>query len=104
MTAWPRNDDERPAFHAAFCTTADRVHAIELVWLAAMSRVRLYRYRFDASAFRRWAEASGQWISNSIVEPVDVQPVGDPVVRHADAGMELRACEVSPADSRKSRC
>lgn len=91
VTAWPRGDDERAGFERAFCTTARRVHAIELAWLAAMSTTVLYRYRFADAPFRPWPEASGQWISDEAVEPVAMEPVGDLVALHADAGIELRA-------------
>ena len=91
VTAWPRNADERGPFRSAFCTTAARVHAIELVWLPALSTTTLYRYRFDAAAFRPWPEASGQWIADQTIEPVDVIDMGDLVRHHIDADIELRA-------------
>ena len=90
VTAWPRDATERTGFRDAFCTTADRVHAIELGWLRAMRTATLYRYRLDASSFRPWPEASGQWISESVVEPIAVDDVGDLLARHADAAVELR--------------
>ena len=81
---------ERSVFDEAFGTAAHRVHAIELDWMPVMQRADLYRYSFDAAAFRPWSDASGQWISDSPIEPMDVQPVGDLVQRHADASIELR--------------
>ncbi len=51
----------------------------------------MYRYTFDASAFRPSHDANGQWISDTAIEPVDVQPVGDLLDLHATAGIELRA-------------
>jgi hypothetical protein len=91
VTAWPRDDSERSAFRAAFTTTASRVHAIELEWLPSMSTTVLYRYRFDTVAFRPWPEAAGQWVSDTPVEPVEVEPVGDLLALHVRAGIELRA-------------
>ncbi len=90
VTAWPRADTERVAFRTAFATVADRVHAIESAWLDVMRTITLYRYRFDSHLFRRWPEASGQWISDATVEPVAVEPVGDLLALHAAAGIELR--------------
>jgi hypothetical protein len=40
--------------------------------------------------FRPWPDASGQWISESVVEPIAVDDVGDLLERHADAAIELR--------------
>lgn len=91
VTAWPRDDVERAAFRAAFCTTSWRVHAIELGWLATLTRTTLYRYRFDASTFRPWAGASGQWIAEETIEPLDVEAITDLTDRHVEAGIELRA-------------
>jgi hypothetical protein len=90
VTAWPRDADERAGFREAFCTTADRVHAIELGWLYAMRTTTLYRYHLDASSFRPWSDASGQWICESIVEPINMDSFGDLLARHADAAIDLR--------------
>ena len=70
---------------------APRLHAIELGWLLPMTSSVLYRYRFDASAFRPWPEASGQWVSDTPVDPIDVERLDDLVGLHAEAGIELRA-------------
>ena len=91
VTAWPRNDVEQAAFRHAFCTTARRVHAIELSWLPTLARTTLYRYRFDASTFRPSADASGQWIADEAVEPLDVEVITDLIDHHVEAGIELRA-------------
>lgn len=90
LTAWPRTGVERTASCAAFATTADRVPAIECSWLAILRRTELASHRFDAVEFRPWPDASGQWIRKSVVEPIDVQPVGDLLTAHADAGIEMR--------------
>jgi hypothetical protein len=36
-------------------------------------------------------EAAGQWISHVPVDPIDVEPVGDLLELHVEAGIELRA-------------
>ncbi len=91
VAAWPRNAVECDQFREAFCTDAARVHAIELRWLPMLESAVLYRYRFDASAFRPWAEASGQWVSDVAVEPTDVERLDDLIGCHVAAGIELRA-------------
>jgi len=90
VTAWSRVDDEAEPFRVAFTTTASRVHAIELGWLERMRDCALYCYQFDSTSFRPWPQASGQWISESAVEPIGVEPVGDLLDQHAVAGIELR--------------
>lgn len=90
VTAWPRDEVERAAFEAAFCTTAVRVHAIETVWLAPMRATTLYRYTLPGESFVPWAEAPGQWVSPTAVEPIGVAPVGDLIALHAAADIELR--------------
>lgn len=91
VAAWPRNTMERALFREAFCTVAERVHAIELGWLARLASAELYRYRLDAATFRPWGEASGQWVSDVVVEPIDVERIDDLIGCHVDAGIELRA-------------
>jgi len=90
VTAWPRSATERAAFEDAFTTTAPRVHAIELGWLARMRAVELFRYSLPADHFVPWPAASGQWIAEGEIAPVAVDPVGDLLAAHADAGIELR--------------
>lgn len=91
VATWPRNAQERVRFQEAFHTTADRIHAVELRWLPDIAAATLFRYRFDATAFRPWPEASGQWISDVPVEPIEVEPIDDLLGRHIDAAIELRA-------------
>lgn len=90
VTAWPRTDAERGVFRAAFCSAADRIHAIELDWLETLRTTTLYRYALDSSAFERLIDANGQWITTSMVEPTDMQAVGDLLDAHVVAGIELR--------------
>jgi hypothetical protein len=90
VTAWPRSAAERPAFAAAFATTAWRVHAMESGWLGRLRAVELFRYHLPAGAFARWPDASGQWVATDAVEPVSVEVVGDLLAAHADAGIDLR--------------
>jgi len=93
VTVWPRDESERPAFEERFGTTAPRLHAVEAAWLERMRTVDLYRYDLPATTFRRWEEASGQWISRAEVVPSTVEPVGDLLALHERAGIELRVVE-----------
>ena len=79
VTFWPADD---PAHHR-------RVHAIEWGWLDAMRTTRLYAYRLDRSSFVE-APGGGGWISAETLRPLSVEPVGDLLERHAEAGIELR--------------
>lgn len=71
-------------------TAAPRVHAIESAWLERMRACDLFVYRLDAAPFERRPEADGHWVSRTAVEPLSVEPVGDLLARHAEAGIELR--------------
>ena len=90
VTVWPRNDEERPHFEQTWQSTAPRVHYIEARWVERMRTVALYRYDLPADTFRRWEEASGQWVSRVEVVPLGVSPVGDLFAAHERAGIELR--------------
>ena len=91
VTAWPRSAAARPHFEAAFSTTASRIHAIELAWLGRVRDAAVWRYEFDSTPFEPWSEATGQWIPPTDIPPLAVEPVGDLLRCHIDAGIELRA-------------
>jgi hypothetical protein len=90
VTAWPHDRARRRHFEASFTTTALRVHAVELAWLDRVRRTELWCYTFDPGPFRPWPEASGQWVADTVIEPIGVEPVGDLLQRHIDATIELR--------------
>ncbi len=90
MTAWPRDLDEGAEFRRLLATSAHRLHAIETTWLDRVRTTQLFRYDFDASDFTPWPDASGQWVSDHVVEPVAVSALGDLVDAHAQARIELR--------------
>jgi hypothetical protein len=91
VTAWPRHPGEVERFRSTLCTTAPRVHAVELGWLDRMRTTQVFRYSFDATQFTARTEASGQWTSHEPVVPLDVEPVGDLLDAHVNASIELRA-------------
>jgi hypothetical protein len=93
VTVWPRDEHERRRYEVTFGTSAPRLHAIETRWLERMRTVELHRYELPASTFRRWKEASGQWISRAEVVPIGVHPVGDLLEAHERAGIELRVLD-----------
>lgn len=67
-----------------------RVHAVEWAWLDRIRSAVLYRYAFDASEFEPWPSAGGHYVSSVGVRPRHVEPTGDLLALHADAGVELR--------------
>lgn len=71
-------------------TTAPRVHAVEAAWLDRIRRCTLHRYAFDAAPFEPWVEAEGQLVTSTTVRPLSVEPVGDLLDLHVEAGIELR--------------
>ncbi len=90
VTAWPRNLRESVEFRRLLATSAYRLHVIETTWLERVRTTQLFRYDFDATDFRPWEEASGQWVSDRPVEPVAVSRMGNLVDAHDLAGIELR--------------
>ena len=90
IPAWPRNEAERRHFEATFCTNAARVHAIESAWLDTIRTTALYRYVLPSQSFERWPQASGQWVSETVVEPLDVVPIGDLLTLHAAECIDMR--------------
>jgi len=90
VTMWPLRATDLPKLREQLVTTAARVHAIESAWLERMRGTTLYRYEFDAEPFSPWEEANGQWITDREVIPTGMEPVGDLVQMHVDAGIELR--------------
>ncbi|MBI1744836.1 hypothetical protein HYR54_17475 [Candidatus Acetothermia bacterium] len=71
-------------------TSATRVHAIESVWLDRIKQTKLYAYRLSSDTFEPYGEADGHWVSRQEVVPLAIEPVGDLLARHAEAGIELR--------------
>jgi hypothetical protein len=67
-----------------------RMHAIESGWLERMRACRLYVYRFAIESFVPEPRSGGAWCARERVEPLSVEPVGDLLERHAEAGIELR--------------
>ena len=51
---------------------------------------RLLAYRLPPETFERYERANGSWVSRQAVAPVEVVELGDPLDRHATAGIELR--------------
>jgi hypothetical protein len=67
-----------------------RVHALQGDWLEALRTTRVVGYRLPDESFERYPAASGYWVSRAPVEPLEVVELGDLLVRHAEAGIELR--------------
>jgi hypothetical protein len=90
VAVFPLHEGERAAFHTRFTTSALRIHAIESAWLDRMRAAQIYRYEFDAAAFSPWDDANGQWIASTEIVPASVTPMGNLLVAHVDAAIELR--------------
>jgi hypothetical protein len=90
VTIWPLRTDDIGAFQTRLTTTAVRVHAIESGWLERMRSTLIYRYDFEPDGFCPWEEANGQWICESDVVPIAVNPMGGLLDAHAQAGIDLR--------------
>jgi len=68
----------------------DRMHGIESDWFGRVRDCRLFVYRLDPRPFRLHNEEAGFWTAQQEVRPLSVEPVGDLLERHAEAGIELR--------------
>jgi uncharacterized protein DUF6886 len=71
---------------------ARMVIAIEGGWLARMQGSELYAYRLPDDRFLRLPphQGSGYYVAYEPVVPLSVEPVGDLLARHVQAGIELR--------------
>ncbi len=90
VSVWARNPDEQETLSRLFGTKSHRLSATEPAWREAMSRVVLYRYVFDGASFQPWDDSDGQFVAYQAVRAQRVEPVGDVMVRHLEAGIELR--------------
>ena len=90
VSVWADDGDQRKVLASVFETDAHRICAAETQWLDRIRTCRLFRYEFDAAAFRPWDDADGQYISDGVVEPVDVVALDDLLAVHAAADVELR--------------
>jgi hypothetical protein len=65
-----------------------RVHVVEPEWLPRLRTTRVFAYRMPEQAFVENEDRF--WISAESVEPLELVELGDLVVRHETAGIELR--------------
>lgn len=70
-------------------TTSDRIHVIEHGWLDVVQRCELFAYRLPTAPFSPH-EVGGYWTTTATVEPLERVAIGDLLLRHAVAGIELR--------------
>ena len=80
-----------PADAARFLGGATRVHLVEDGWRSRMRTTAVFAYRLPDAPFAPHPEVGGYWIARTRVVPLEVQPLGDLVARHEQAGIELRA-------------
>jgi hypothetical protein len=74
----------------ALLGSASRMHAIEEIWFERVSACVLYAYRFDSTGFVSHLAEAGYWTTQEDVRPLSVEPVGDLLKRHEEAGIDLR--------------
>ena len=70
-------------------TDSGRIHVVEHGWLERIMTCSLYAYRLPAETFEPQG-VGGYWWSASTVEPLELVSIGDLLLRHAEAGIELR--------------
>jgi len=90
ISVWARDEREQSLFTDLFESEASRIVAAETDWIERVRDGKLYRYVFDASAFRPWQEADGQYITDQVVHPDKVELLDDLLALHAAAAVELR--------------
>jgi hypothetical protein len=66
-----------------------RVHALQGDWLERFRATRLVAYRLPQEPFEPH-HVGGYWIARESVRPLDRVDVGDLLMRHAEAAIELR--------------
>jgi hypothetical protein len=76
-TWWPSHDLD----------WSHRIHAIEWAWWKRFVACELYAYRMPAAAFTKIDDF---WRSTETVGPLGVEPVGNLLEKHEEAGIELR--------------
>jgi hypothetical protein len=69
---------------------AKMVVAVESGWLERIRTTALYRYTMPPAGFVRNDETAGHWVCRETVEPLAVEPVGDPLAALVEANVELR--------------
>lgn len=90
ISVWAHDADQQSRLTAIFETEATRLCAAETHWMLRVRDAKIYRYEFDASQFRPWDDADGQYISDDVVYPTRVEPMNDLLAIHAAAQIELR--------------
>ena len=70
-------------------TESGRIHVIEHGWLERLMTCELYAYRLPEAPFEPQG-VGGYWCTEATVEPLELVPVGDLLLRHAEAEIELR--------------
>jgi hypothetical protein len=90
VTVWAHDDAQREVLRVRWRATGSRLHFADVADEEWMRTATVYEYAFDPDPFEPWAEAEGQWVATTAVQPRAVRPVGDLVDAHAAAGVELR--------------
>jgi hypothetical protein len=90
ISVWARDEAEQAALTELFESEASRIVAAETDWMERVRDGKLYRYVFDAAAFKPSVEADGQYITEQVVYPERVELLDDLLALHAAAAVEVR--------------
>jgi hypothetical protein len=66
------------------------VMVVEASWLERIRSVRLYRYTMPEASFSPAGHGGGHYVSREMINPLQVEPVGDLLAAIVNARVELR--------------
>ena len=90
---WPRPETTQADLDLWWGDSGGRMIAhVEAAWLERLSRARLTRYEFAASAFESLDDA-GMWVAQKAVSPIAVSEICDLPRALREAGVDLRVME-----------
>ena len=89
-TFWAGPDTSPEDAERFLLGTSGRVHAVEASWLERIRGAHVVAYRLPEESFGPHPDVGGYWLSREPVEPLELVELGDLVVRHVEADIELR--------------
>jgi hypothetical protein len=87
---WPSSSTSPADLDRFFDGETKRVHATEYAWLDRIRSAEIVAYRLPEDTFRPHHGVGGYWVSDVVVEPIEVVRLGDLIARHAEGGIEFR--------------
>jgi hypothetical protein len=89
-TFWPSRATSPADLVRFFGGEIRRVHATEHAWLDRIRSATVVAYRLPEATFRPHHDIGGYWVSDEVVEPIEVVRFGDLIALHEESGIELR--------------